>query len=157
MPTLCAVFILAVPAAYADGSSSSSSSSSSTTTTTHTSMAPGNPAVQPPPSGPDTANLVFVGGTPIYRVRVAGGGLSIAQRAEKIQDRVNTVLGIGPIRPSDITVGPVGDEEAVYVKGKLILTADLATAKYNHSSPGQLANIWAQNLRNILPGLTQAE
>ena len=106
---------------------------------------------------PDTSNAVFVGGTPIYRVRVAGGGYSIEQRADAIQLRVNDILGIGPILPQDVTVSPVGSEYAVYVKGRIIFTADTATAKFNQSTPYELANIWATHLRNVLPGLTEAK
>ena len=104
---------------------------------------------------PDTSNAVFVGGTPIYRVRVGGGGYTPEQRAVEIQDRVNDCLSIGPIMPEDITVSPVGDEYAVYVKGRLMLTADMATARYNQSTPYDLANRWAHHLREVLPGLTE--
>src|SRR5579875_1274153 len=44
------------------------------------------------------SSAVFVGGTPIMRVRVASGGYSPAQRASHIQSRVNKFLGQGPIR-----------------------------------------------------------
>jgi hypothetical protein len=129
------------------------STSSTTTTTTQGFTGPGAPA-NPPAYTNTNASAVFLGGTPIFRVRVAGGGYTIEERAATIQQRLNDILSTGPIFPTDITTGPVGAEEAVYVKGKLIFTADLATAKFNDATPTDLANQWAQNLRNILPGLT---
>jgi len=101
------------------------------------------------------ANAVLVGGTPIMRVRVASGGFSPEQRAEQIQERVNKFLGQGPIRATDITVQPAGNEAVVQVKGQLLFTADWATARFNHSTPVQLANMWAAHMRDVLPGLTQ--
>lgn len=109
------------------------------------------------PAGADSANgnAVFVGGTPIMRVRVASGGYSPDQRAAQIQARVNKFLGQGPIRPDDITVQPSGNEAVVLVKGQLLFTADWATARYNRATPMQLANMWADHMRQVLPSLTQ--
>jgi hypothetical protein len=106
-------------------------------------------------NAPSNANAVFVGGTPIIRVRVASGGYSPDQRAEHIQNRVNKLLGEGPIYPSDITVQPVGNEAEVLVKGQLLFTADWATARFNQSTPMELANMWADRVRAILPKLTE--
>ncbi len=105
--------------------------------------------------GGANSNAVLVGGTPIMRVRVASGGYSPEQRAVQIQERVNKFLGMGPIRPDDITVRPLGNEAVVNVKGQLLFTADWATAHFNHSTPVQLANMWAAHMREVLPGLTQ--
>lgn len=103
----------------------------------------------------DTSNAVLVGGTPIMRVRVASGGFSPEQRAAQIQERVNRFLGQGPIRPGEITVQPAGNEAVVQVKGQLLFTADWATARFNHSTPAQLANMWAAHMRDVLPDLTR--
>lgn len=105
--------------------------------------------------GGANGNAVLVGGTPIMRVRVASGGFSPGQRADQIQQRVNKFLGQGPIRPDDITVRPLGNEAVVDVKGQLLFTADWATARFNHSTPMQLANMWASHMRDVLPSLTQ--
>ncbi len=53
-----------------------------------------------------TSNAVFIGGTPIMRVPVAG--YTPAQRAAAIQERLNRILASGPIHTSDITVSLVG-------------------------------------------------
>ena len=105
-------------------------------------------------AGPSTDNAVFVGGTLIMRVQIRSGGYSRAERASAIQARVNQLLGAGPIKPADITVEPAGNEATVNVKGQLLFTADWATARFNHSTPTDLANVWADNMRRILPKLT---
>jgi len=104
-----------------------------------------------------TANEVFVGGTPIMRVRVAGGGYTTQERASEIQERVNEALSHGPVRESDITVEPAGNEAVVMVKGNLLFTADWATARFNDTTPVELANKWADNMRIVLPALTEAK
>ncbi len=106
-------------------------------------------------TAPDTSATVFVGGTELMRVRVAGGGYTPAQRAQQIQERVNTLLGKGTIRPDDVTVAPRGGEAVVLVKGQLLLTADNATARFNQMTPRQLAGHWAARMRAVLPTLTQ--
>jgi len=102
-----------------------------------------------------TANEVFVGGTPIMQVRVAGGGFSTEERASEIQLRINEALSHGPVRESDITVEPSGNEAVVMVKGNLLFTADWATARFNNATPNELANKWADNMRVVLPALTE--
>jgi hypothetical protein len=103
---------------------------------------------------PSTSNAVFVGGTPIMRVRVPAGGFSPEQRAAAIQERVNEALSHGPIHASDITVEPSGNEAVVLVKGHLLFTADWATARFNEATPMDLANQWADHMRMVLPNLT---
>jgi hypothetical protein len=104
-----------------------------------------------------TANAVFIGGTPIMHVRVAAAGYSTEQRASAIQARLNRILAHGPILPSDITVSSLGAEAVVRVKGRLLFTADMGTARYNKATPPELAKQWADHLRAVLPGLTQAK
>jgi len=101
------------------------------------------------------SNAVFIGGTPIMRVPVAG--YTPAQRAAAIQERINHILAKGPIHPEDITVSPVGNEAVVKVKGQLLFTADHATARFNQATPMQLATQWADHMKAVLPGLTKAK
>jgi len=107
-------------------------------------------------SSADSHTSVFVGGTSIMRVRFASGGFTAEQRARSIQERVNRMLGQGPIDPSDITVAQVDPTDAaVYVKGQLLFTADKATANFNSSTPIDLAQSWASTMRRLLPDLTK--
>jgi hypothetical protein len=114
----------------------------------------GTAAVAQTPGTAD-AHRVFVGGTTILRVQTGAGGMSATQRARHIQDRVNHFLGMGPIRPSQITVEPLGNEATVDVKGHLLFTADWATARFNNTTPMALADEWAARMRRVLPDLTK--
>ncbi len=103
----------------------------------------------------DTSTLVFVGGTPILRVRTSLAGKSPQQRAQEVQLRLNHTLSVGPVKPGDITVGQVQGDWAVLFKGKRFLTADAQTARLEHSAPEALANRWAARMRQVLPDLTR--
>jgi hypothetical protein len=107
--------------------------------------------------GPSTANAVFVGGTPIMRVRFGADGYSPEERAAAIQERLNKMLSMGPIVSTDITVEQAGTDAVVLVKGQLMFTADRATARYDTETPLQLASGWADKLRSVLPELTEAK
>jgi len=107
--------------------------------------------------GPSDANAVFIGGTPILRVRVGADGYTADQRASAIQERLNLLLGEGPITPDEITTSMVGPDAVVLVKGQLLFTADTATAHINSTTTMDLANVWADHVRKVLPGLTEAK
>ncbi len=107
--------------------------------------------------GPSTANAVFLGGTPIMRVRVGAAGYTPDERASAIQARLNLLLGEGPITPDEITTAQSGSDAVVLVKGQLLFTADTETARVNSTSTTDLASSWAERLRSVLPGLTEAK
>ncbi|MDR3707600.1 MAG: hypothetical protein P4L33_04825 [Capsulimonadaceae bacterium] len=104
--------------------------------------------------GSGLANAVILGGEIIMRFRVGDGGFTPIERAEETQDRLNALLGGGPIYPEDISTRPFGDDAIVQVNGQLLFTADPVTAAINSSTPMQLANNWASKMRDILPDLT---
>ncbi len=97
------------------------------------------------------AGLVAVGGESILRVRVASGGMTIEQRADALQDRLVTILAAPDLRPSDITVAPSGRDYKILVKGRLFVTATQADAAFNKATTRQLANMWADHIRIVLP------
>ena len=102
-------------------------------------------------------NAVFVGGQTIMRFRVDSGGYSAHERAVETQERVNAILGQGPIYPSDITTLSMGVDAVVLVKGDLLFTADAQTASLNDDGSAlDLANFWADKMRDVLPGMTNA-
>ena len=105
---------------------------------------------------PSDANAVFVGGTSIMRVTAASGGYSPQQRATAIQERLNRILALAPLHPSDVTVTK-DMPPTVRVKGHLFFTADQASAQADHVTPVALANQVASRLRTVLPSLTKAK
>jgi hypothetical protein len=102
----------------------------------------------------NTWNLAFIGGTPILRVRSTWAGFNPQTRATIVQLRVNQALSVGPVRPSQITVGQVQGDWCVLFRGRRFLTADPRTAAIDHSNPRALATRWAQRMRHVLPALT---
>ena len=94
---------------------------------------------------------VLIGDDVVLRVRFPAGGYTVQERAELIMLRINELLGSKPFNPSDVKVAVQNKEYVVMVGDNLIITADSATAKYNKSTPQQLAEIWAANLRRVIP------
>ncbi len=109
------------------------------------------------PSNTSSSNAVFVGGTPILRVYVSVAGYSPHQRASAVQERLNQVLALGPIHPSDITVSAQGIDAAVRVKGHLLFTETSTDGRYAKTTALLLANQFAGRMRATLPDLTQAK
>ena len=104
-----------------------------------------------------SANAVIVGGTSIMRFHFSAGGFTPDERASETTQRLNDIMATGPIAASDITVQSNGGDAVVLVKGELLFTADSATADFNDSTPIELANEWADQMRDKLPGLTEAK
>lgn len=94
---------------------------------------------------------VLIGGEVILRVRYPAGGMSVKQRAETVMLRVNELLGTRPFYPSEVRVAVRNKEHVVMVGDKVIITVDKRTAEYNSATPEQLANMWAANLRRVIP------
>ncbi len=94
---------------------------------------------------------VIIGQEVVLRIRFPAGGYSVEERAEIVTQRINELLGSQPFEASDVTVGVCNKEYAVFIGGNLIITADKETAKFNKTTPEKLANIWADNLRRVIP------
>jgi hypothetical protein len=103
----------------------------------------------------NTSNLVFIGGISILRIHTAWVGRSPELRAQQVQERVNSVLSVGPVYPRDFTVGEVQGDWAVLFRGRRLFTADAATAKLENTPAQVLATEWAKYARQILPDLTR--
>ena len=105
----------------------------------------------------DTTTEAIIGGTLIHVVRTTWAGRSPQQRADQVQQRLNTALAFAPIHPKDLTVGQVQGDWCVLFRGRRFLTADSLTAQQDHSNPQALAGEWAGHLRHVLPDLTKVK
>ena len=94
---------------------------------------------------------VIIGQQVVLRIRFPAGGFTVQQRADEVTVRINKLLGAQPFDPSDVKVGMRGKEYVVLMGDNLIITADKNTAAFNKTTPEQLANIWAENLRRVIP------
>jgi hypothetical protein len=94
---------------------------------------------------------VIIGQEVVLRIRFPAGGMTIQERSDIITARINDLLGSKPFNPEDVTVGQQNKEWVVLIGGNLIITADKPTAEYNKTTPQQLADMWAANLRRVIP------
>lgn len=97
------------------------------------------------------AGDVIIGQELVLRIRFPAGGKTVQERADTVTQRINELLGSQPFDPSDVTVGVRNKEYVVLVGNTIIITADSQTAKFNKTTPEKLANIWADNLRRVIP------
>jgi hypothetical protein len=95
---------------------------------------------------------VDVGGEHVLTVYYPAGGLSVKQRADKVTERLVTILGDPRIKPSDVQALGQGKGEArIMVKNTLLYTVDMQTAKRNSTTPLKLAQSYVAHLRDLLP------
>ena len=94
---------------------------------------------------------VIIGQQLVLRIRFPAGGYSVKERTDLVTERINEVLGSRAFKPSDVTVAVQNKEYVILIGGNLIITADKQTADFNSSTPEQLANMWADNLRRVIP------
>ena len=108
----------------------------------------------PTMAGPALAGYegdVIIGQEVVLRIRFPAGGLSVKERADRVTERINNLLGSEPFNPSDVKTGIRNKEHVVLIGDNLIITADKRTAEFNKATPEQLAKIWATNLRRVIP------
>lgn len=98
---------------------------------------------------------VLVGGQVVLRIRTAAGGLSPYRRAQTVAERLEMLMG-DSLQPEDITTGIMNGMEAVVAGGQVLVTADAAHARINGTSPTELAETWAGNLRTAFGGTALA-
>ena len=94
---------------------------------------------------------VIVGQEVVLRIRFPAGGMTIQERADIVTARINELLGSKPFDPDDVMTAVQNKEWVVLIGGRLIITVDKPTAEYNEATPQQLAEMWAANLRRVIP------
>ena len=94
---------------------------------------------------------VIIGQEVVLRIRFPAGGMTVQERADAVTLRINELLGSKPFHPSEVTVGVRNKESVVLIGETVIITADADTAKFNKATPQQLAEMWAANLRRVIP------
>ena len=104
-----------------------------------------------PPAGAIGPGEVVLGNEIVFRLRVPAGGLTLQQRGDLLQERLNEVLAITDLTENDVTVLPTRCGPTIYVRGKKLLTVDTETAKASGMKPAPLARLWARRLAAVLP------
>jgi hypothetical protein len=93
---------------------------------------------------------IWLSGFLVLRIRTPAGGYSIDERVNAVQSRANNLLQLGKGVPK-VVVAKAGTDAVIYAGGRLFITVTPADAKANDTTPLQLAAVWAQRLRTILP------
>jgi hypothetical protein len=104
----------------------------------------------------DKGNIMMAGSL-LFRIRCASGGMSIAQRAESVQRRVNDLIIPGGIDMSTVQVKTVGSTASIYAAGSLLVTVTSCDARANKTTVGKLANQWAERFKMLYPGIIPPE
>lgn len=99
---------------------------------------------------------ISLGGKVIMTIREGSGGYSASQRAEIIRRRLEPILRMPGIKPSEVTIrdNPEGPYASIYVRDRLLVTVTQDMARSNNSTPEVLAEMYAGRLRELLPQLT---
>ena len=96
---------------------------------------------------------VVIGGEVVMRIRSGAGGLTPEERADAVRRRLGPILTMPDLQAEDVWVQQreQGRTAAVYVRDRLLITADRNLARANDTTPGRLAEKWANLLREVLP------
>ncbi|MEN6520883.1 MAG: hypothetical protein ABFD46_07010 [Armatimonadota bacterium] len=98
--------------------------------------------------GIQVGELVVDNQVPI-RLRFSAGGLSPAERASLVAQRLSQMSNLSP---SEISSGRIGSYWGVIARGEMLITADNAHAMVNNTTPSGLASSWASQLRKAMTG-----
>ena len=97
---------------------------------------------------------IDVGGDLLFRVRASHAGLSVQERADKVYERLVTVIGDPLVRPEQIRVHKASPEYGLFMRDQLIFTIDRNSAQANHTTPYRLGQRWMKRLRSIVASWT---
>ena len=95
---------------------------------------------------------VAVGGEHVLTIYFPAGGLSVKERADKVTERLVSVLGNPDLKPENIRAVANGKTEAkIMVKDMLLYTVDAKTAKREGMPALKAAQHYVDQLRLVLP------
>lgn len=100
-------------------------------------------------------NEVVVGGQSIFRVPTGAGGLSAAERADIISDRLEDVMAHYVVGAGSVQIKETApDMFVIAISGEPLVTVEAQTAKAAGADNAEsLATTWAERLRTALPAL----
>ena len=118
---------------------------------------PPPPVARPPageaPAAFDAAPELMIAGRTVMRLRARAGGLTPAERAYNLRQRLGPILTLPILTAEDVTIGQrrAGQSASIFVRGRLLVTVDTNLARANNTSVEGLAAQWARNLQQTLP------
>jgi hypothetical protein len=95
---------------------------------------------------------IAVGGTTLLTIKASVNGQTPEQRAQTVTDRLPVILGLHRLTPDDIRLKKIdGQDTAILVRGRLLITVTAADAAVNQLTVPQQAKIWAGQLKQTIP------
>jgi len=96
-------------------------------------------------------NNVTMGGQPVFSIGASAGGYSPDHRAWLTQDALDNALVLaGDKSPAAVATGRINGAIVVTLDGRKVATADQASANLEGLTPQQLADKWANGIKNFL-------
>jgi len=95
---------------------------------------------------------IILGGEVIMRL-VGEAGQTAEQRADIIRERLIPILALDNLQAEDVVLraGPDMAYTSIYVRNHLLVTVTQGLARTNNTTPENLARIYAERFRRILP------
>ncbi|MDX1932100.1 MAG: FKBP-type peptidyl-prolyl cis-trans isomerase [Capsulimonadales bacterium] len=93
---------------------------------------------------------IVLGDIVVFRFRTDSGGLTAAQRADLVQERVNQVLSLPDVTAKDVRVRPLPQGPTLYVRDIRLVTIDRETAQAAGVTQERLAKQWAHRLMGVI-------
>jgi hypothetical protein len=102
-------------------------------------------------AGFNQGNKVTMGGQPVFSIACPAFGYSAEHRAWLAQDALDNALVVAYNRnPSAVRVERLNGAICVTLDGRKVATADATSANLEGLTPAQLADKWADGIRNFL-------
>jgi hypothetical protein len=113
---------------------------------------------QPARAGFSSGDAVTLGGQPAFTMAGSAGGYTADHRAWLAQDALDNALVLSANRsPDAVTVGRENGAITVLLDGRRVATADANSAQLANMTAEQLAQSWAQSIKNFLSDSDRTE
>ncbi|MGD9683003.1 MAG: hypothetical protein AB7W16_17580 [Candidatus Obscuribacterales bacterium] len=113
---------------------------------------------QPALAGFNQGNAVTFNGEPMFKIEGAAGGFTSEHRAWQAQDNFDNALASTPFPTADmVAVERQNDAYVLTLAGRYVITADAASARICDMTPEDLAQSWAESMRNCLSDSKQVD
>lgn len=96
-------------------------------------------------------NGIYWAGFLLFRVRCSAAGIAQQARINAIQQRANDLLTQNALDLASIKVVKSGNDALLYAGGRVLITVDTCTASQNKTSPMELAQRWANRMKEVYP------
>lgn len=109
-------------------------------------------AICTPSTAVPNTKQVWLANSPILTVRASSDNMSIAQRVNALQGRLNNLLAFGRATPEFSTMKQ-GMDTNTYVGKEFLMTVTAADAKAHHTTSALLAETYIERMNRAIPAV----